>query len=382
MILNDIAWAHYRIVLYNELYRVLKTDKVNFKVVHIASFSNMYESIYDATESCTHKYPYVLLFNKNFDETRLLQRIFFSIKEIVKFMPNVLVVHGYYDVSLFIAVITAKLLNVKIIVSIDSTEFDKSRMLYKEIYKTIFLKLCDAAFCPGSAAKKYIQKLKMEKSRIFIVNSTPDYKTIEKVWLETFKNREEIKRKNNFRPYNFLYVGRLSKEKNLEMLIRSFSRLKNENNNYEDWGLIIVGSGQEEAELKRNVRGLNIPGIFFTGKKKLKEVLIYYAISDVLVLPSMGDTWGIVVNEAMICGLPVIVSNKCGSAYDLVKENGFIFDPNDDNNLTEIMLKFVNKEVSASEMGEKSKDIIREYSPEASAKQFLQGIDQVLSKTK
>lgn len=382
MVLNDIAWAHYRAAVYNELYHVLKTDKVNFKVVHIASFSNMYESIYDATESCIHKYPYVLLFNKSFDKTKLLQRIFFSIKEIVKFMPDVLVVNGYYDISLFIAVITAKLLNIKIIVSIDSIEFDKSRMLYKEIYKTIFLKLCDAAFCPGSAAKKYIQKLKMEKSRIFIVNLTPDYKTIEKAWLETFKNREEIKRENNFKPYNFLYVGRLSKEKNLEMLIRSFSRLKNENNNYEDWGLIIVGSGQDEAELKRNVRDLNIPGIFFTGKKKLKEVLIYYAISDVLVLPSMGDTWGIVVNEAMICGLPVIVSNKCGSAYDLVKENGFIFDPNDDNNLTEIMLKFANKEVSAFEMGEKSKDIIREYNPEASAKQFLQGINQVLSKIK
>jgi len=87
-----------------------------------------------------------------------------------------------------------------------------------------------------------------------------------------------------------------------------------------------------------------------------------------------------VVNEAMECGLPVIVSKRAGAYWDLVKEgeNGFGFDPTNQEELESIMLKFINNEVDTKKMGEKSKEIIKDYTPENSAKQMFKGIRKVI----
>jgi len=106
----------------------------------------------------------------------------------------------------------------------------------------------------------------------------------------------------------------------------------------------------------------------------------FYALADVLVLPSFSEPWGLVVNEAMVCGLPVIVSNRAGASFDLVKngKNGFTFNPYDWKELAELMRKFTKGEVDIKEMGYNSKEIIREYTPEKAARQMLVGIKQIL----
>lgn len=79
------------------------------------------------------------------------------------------------------------------------------------------------------------------------------------------------------------------------------------------------------------------------------------------------------MNEAMACGLPVIVSKRAGSYRDLVKEgiNGYGFDPYNNEELIKIMNKFINEEVDLKKMGEESRKIIKEYSPENMAKNIL-----------
>jgi len=74
------------------------------------------------------------------------------------------------------------------------------------------------------------------------------------------------------------------------------------------------------------------------------ELVKYLIISNVFVLPSLSEPWGLVVNEAMLCQLPVIVSHKCGSQPELVQEGltGFSFEPKDEITLTKIMQEFVN----------------------------------------
>jgi glycosyltransferase involved in cell wall biosynthesis len=221
----------------------------------------------------------------------------------------------------------------------------------------------------------------MSEKNTFIRYQATDNETIEKIYLEKIRFREELKITYKInKKFNFIYVGRFSPEKNLKMLINSFYEVKKLENS-KDWGIIIVGDGPQKEELFKLVNSLGLNNdVFFVGGKSWKEVVDFYTISDVFILPSISEPWGLVVNEAMICGLPVIVSKRCGSYWDLVKEgvNGFGFDPFNQKELEKIMLKFINNEVDIRKMGEESRNIIKDYTPENAAKQMFIGIKKVL----
>ncbi|MEE8479036.1 MAG: glycosyltransferase, partial [Candidatus Neomarinimicrobiota bacterium] len=86
--------------------------------------------------------------------------------------------------------------------------------------------------------------------------------------------------------------------------------------------------------------------------------------------------WGLVVNEAMLCRLPIIVSTKCGCQPELVEEgiNGYSFDPNNENRLTNLMQGFVSGDYNIKSMAEASYAIIRKHSPSIIAQKIVTGI--------
>ena len=128
---------------------------------------------------------------------------------------------------------------------------------------------------------------------------------------------------------NFLYVGRLVSVKNIDMLIMVFNRKPNLN-------LTIVGYGDLEQELK----AMACENIRFTGAIDNKELPEYYMQADVFVLPSKSEPWGLVVEEALNNGSPVIVSNRVGCRADLVSENtGLVFDYENERSLSDAIDK-------------------------------------------
>lgn len=123
----------------------------------------------------------------------------------------------------------------------------------------------------------------------------------------------------------FLYVGRFAKEKNLEFLIRTFNDLPH-------LKLTLIGYGPLEAELKEIARS----NIQFEGRVDNKDMAKYYHSHDVFVLPSLSEPWGLVVEEALHHGLPVLLSSKVGCADTLMEADkyGCIFNPQDSSDLT------------------------------------------------
>jgi glycosyltransferase involved in cell wall biosynthesis len=119
-----------------------------------------------------------------------------------------------------------------------------------------------------------------------------------------------------------LFCGRFIKQKGLYELLEAFQRLERPNKN-----LVFVGGGELEQDLKDYVTANDIKSVHFFGFQSRKDLPKYYAMSDVLVLPSWRETWGMVVNEALCFGLPVIVSDQVGAAPDLIKigSNGYTF---------------------------------------------------------
>ena len=114
------------------------------------------------------------------------------------------------------------------------------------------------------------------------------------------------------------------------------------------------------------------------GFKQYEELPSYYAAAGAFIHASTTEQWGLVVNEAMASGLPVLVSNRCGCASDLVQDgvNGWTFDPTDEEQLAELMLKISSDEALRSEMGRKSQEIIANWGPE----RFASGIADAVQK--
>jgi glycosyltransferase involved in cell wall biosynthesis len=130
--------------------------------------------------------------------------------------------------------------------------------------------------------------------------------------------------------------------------------------------LVIVGSGPWEQRLKKIAQSKNLKGICWPGFKQVDELPAYYALASCFVLPSVSEPWGLVVNEAMACGLPVLVSDRCGAAGDLVFPgiNGYVFDPFDAAGLARLMQCMSAGELNRKEMGQASKRLVANYTPE------------------
>lgn len=142
---------------------------------------------------------------------------------------------------------------------------------------------------------------------------------------EKCPNKCDIKKKWNLQDkYVFLFVGRLAPEKNVSLLIEAYASLKDSR---PDIALMIVGDGSEMNALKQNVCEKKLEDVRFAGYVVFPDLIQYYKMADAFILPSNYEPWGLVVNEAMIMGLPVIVSDKVGCRKDLVieEENGFVF---------------------------------------------------------
>ena len=118
-----------------------------------------------------------------------------------------------------------------------------------------------------------------------------------------------------------LYAGKLIAQKNIQSLIRAFEKINNEKVH-----LVIAGNGPEEQLLKNNFS--EIKNLHFLDFQNQQAMPILYQVCDIFVLPSNGETWGLSVNEAMAAGKAILISDKCGSAIDLVINgiNGYIFE--------------------------------------------------------
>jgi glycosyltransferase involved in cell wall biosynthesis len=119
-------------------------------------------------------------------------------------------------------------------------------------------------------------------------------------------------------------------------------------------------------EVKRFIEDAGLAdSIHLPGWVTFEDLPAYYGLAGAFVHASTREPWGVVVNEAMAAGLPVIVSNRCGSAAELVREgrNGFAFEPEDMTRLAELLEKIAHQECDRASMGRASYDIIQGWTP-------------------
>lgn len=126
------------------------------------------------------------------------------------------------------------------------------------------------------------------------------------------------------------------------------------------------------AELEAAAHEIYPGAVHFAGFIHRDDLAGYYALAECLVMPTHSDPWGLVVNEAMACGLPVICTNVAGCAADLVKENGILVKAGDVRQLAQAMQHLATDSELRRSMSQHSRDLIQDFSPEACAAGFAE----------
>jgi 1,2-diacylglycerol 3-alpha-glucosyltransferase len=257
----------------------------------------------------------------------------------------------------------------------DSKYDDSPRPSWKEWLKKKIFGWFDAALVGGAHSRQYANHLGIRPENIFVGCDVVDNEFFAQGALRARENAGSLRATHQLPEYFFLFVGRLDEKKNVFRLLAAYEhylRLAGE----QAWGLVICGTGPLEERLRWEARQLGLAQVNFAGFQQLEELPIYYGLARCLIMNSLGDTWGLVVNEAMASGLPVLVSNACGCATDLVEDgfNGYTFDPYDVAGLVRLMEEISSGRINLQAMGKASRQIISHWSLDTYAQNVLRAV--------
>lgn len=251
---------------------------------------------------------------------------------------DVIIIGGYQQPTYILLSLICRLYRKKYILLYDGLSRERlyiKEKKYKFILKKTVIKNAAYILGNGKVSKEYFsKKFKYPTKKIYNQYLSIDVKKIDeiyklkKTYRDTYRKKLGIKESDKV----ILFSGRTVKEKNIEKVIMALSILKNDNIIF-----VITGGGELEENLKKMAKNLNVKLIITGFISNQQELFKHYCLADALILPSIYEPWGLVVNEAMRLGLPVIVSKACGCSLDLVKEgeNGYTINPIDINDISE-----------------------------------------------
>lgn len=300
------------------------------------------------------------------------------INELKEERYDALIVHGWNYFTNIVAIITTKLFGVKVFIRGENPlnqELGKPRykiLIKKVIFKRLLFRIIDNFLYVGQQNKEFYEFYGVPESKLSFVPYAVENERFIRGY-EEYKNRKgEIKKEIGISPYKvvILFSGKLIVKKRPMDLLMAYERLQSENK-----ALVYIGDGYLRENLEEYTKKRNLKDVYFFGFKNQTELPKYYVASDIFVLPStIGETWGLVVNEAMCFHLPIIVSDMVGCGKDLVKhgENGYIYPVGNIQKLADCLLKLLQKPELRERMGKCSLEIISEWS-------FKEDIEGILS---
>lgn len=284
-----------------------------------------------------------------------------------------LVIIGGFSLPAILTLLYCKLFNKKLILWSDATPFsERTTDKIRNLIRRVLVRNSSAYIASGTEARKYFFSLGADPKKVAISILTLDVERFSSCCRKFASEKEEIKAQKGLSGKIILYSGRLIEKKGIIYLLKGFKILQDVVDNI---SLLILGSGETEKELQ-NYCKKNDLNVYFAGFIQQGELPKYYAIADIFVFPTLSDPWGVVVNEAIAAGLPVICSKWAGAARDLIKDgvNGYIVNPQDVNNLAQKMKELLLNDKKSLEMGRESQEMMRLCTIDKAAKGFIDAI--------
>ena len=292
------------------------------KMLTFASYQRPYVAI-QKNQPLDHNDLEILFTNKEIDQvpkifkkikifSSLIQRkekyIFLSIGGAIR----------AHDLEIFFSVIVLRLLRKKVYITFDTNFLDKERSLLIELVKTFFLMPYIGALCSGPSSASYVRFLGFKKRPVVKFGfNTSDLKR----YSQKIAHKPELRN-------NLLFIGRMSEKKNINFLIDVYIKYKKSLGD-DALPLRLIGEGPNLQNYKDKVKESGLQSIYFLGVKDDQEIGLELSNARALLVPSLYEEWGFVVNEAVALSVPVVVSENVRAREVLIKQfvNGLIVEP-------------------------------------------------------
>ena len=279
----------------------------------------------------------VVHFNLGRDETRFpLSKIGRLLAVPFKLRPDVALLPAYDHWSLALNVAT-RFAGGKVVMMNETHGGTARARGLKAVFKQKIVAGFHAGFVGGAPQRRYFASLGLPPEKIFTGYDAVDNDYFASKSAEIRSHQMETREEYDLPEHYFLSLGRFVAKKNLATLIRAYRKVLDSSPACQTH-LVMVGSGAEESGLRALCAELRLPiydktssnsenknnkdtlpGVHFYGFRQIEENPVFYALADAFILPSLWEEWGLVVNEAMAAGLPVVVSETAGCAEDLLK---------------------------------------------------------------
>jgi glycosyltransferase involved in cell wall biosynthesis len=253
------------------------------------------------------------------------------------------------------------------------------RRRWKEALKSRVLPAADGILTAGRDGREFARRYGAHDERIHHVPHVIDYDHYASGSRLSSDERARLRSELGIKGTAFAYVGRLWEGKGLTYLFDAFAELQRRG--VGDVTLVVVGDGPDEAALRARASDEGAGNVVFCGFRDDEVLPHLYAACDVFVFPTLGDPFGMVVLEAMACGLPVISTTAAGEICERVADgvNGFLVPPADSGALAERMTILARDGDLRSRMSAEAVANVAGHKPDHWAQAFEQAIDRILS---
>ena len=303
--------------------------------------------------------------------------------------PDVVAVNGWNNFGSLIAASCCVRRRIPIVVMSESSRQDEPRSWWKEGIKRRIVGLYSAALVGGQRHVEYLVELGMPRERIFTGYDVVDNDYFARRTAKIRDSKFEIRKKYVLPENYFLASARFVEKKNLPKLIQAYAEYRQQSFVFAKttadkeiaanvpWDLVLLGDGPLRETLNSQLSTLNLnEHVHLPGFKPYDELPAYYALANAFVHASTTEQWGLVVNEAIASGLPVIVSDRCGCGPELINGNGFTFDPTSEHELSARLLEMASlSDDERKHLGENSYRIAANFAPE----RFGDGLERASS---
>lgn len=301
---------------------------------------------------------------------------------------QVLWIHGYNRWFHWLALAAAKRRGLKVLIRDEATLTSARRHLGKRLLKTGFFawlnRLADGFLAIGSLNREYYRHYGIPDEKIFWMPYAVDNAFFQEEARQAAPRRQERRLELGLAPGRpiILFMGKLERRKRPADLLAAYIRLIQRGAPARPPYLLFVGEGGQRRPLEEVAREMKLEDVRFLGFKNQSELPAFYDLCDVLVLPSVSETWGLVVNEVMNAGRAVIVSDRVGCGPDLVRngENGYIFPAGEVGALTAALEKVLADPENCRRMGERSRALISQWDFSEDLAGLRQALGAVLAK--
>lgn len=351
----------YRVDFYNELGK-----SVDLTVIFEAKSANNHGIRFNYNLDNITNFKAVFLSEEDIHEKKVNLKVF---KQLHPSTYDEIVLTSYSYLTEMAALIYLKVIGRKFYFETDGG-FIKIENRLKKYFKKILISSAYRYFSPSRLSDDYLVHYGASKQDIirypFTSLSEADISIGASMRTATSKYRAKLHMSDRI---NILFAGQFIERKGVDILLKAFNQIHDSKVHL----YLVGGDGSEQyrgliSEAKKN----RVHFVPFLSKDELRE---YYAAADIFCLPTREDIWGLVINEAMSFGLPIVTTYNCGAGVELVGNNGFLYDAENIQTLKICLTDLIENREKRRVMGEISLRKIRQYTIENMAHAHLSEVD-------